>query len=753
MTTKTTVLSTLKTKMLVLRLAEIVLFALAAGSAMLAILRAALSLSITSAAIISIITIITVFIGLFFFYGLQNLNEKKVASFLNFNFPGWEFSSELLLQNEEVLAPVELAQRRRIEKQIAALTEEVKVPHRLGAASIVFTVSLALYFLPEFSSQTNSSLSAPLSRQANKKTPVKLDRWEVDVVPPAYTGLSSLKVKASKQLKVVAGSKLTWSLFFSAEPERIFLFRPGRDTLWRKPNENNATLTLTTEENFIYQLGWVEAGKAILSDYFSVQAEEDRAPEIELPGMTQFTELKSGNERRKPVKAVLGDDFGLTQGYLIATVSKGSGESVKFREETIPFHHPKKIIGKKVNAVTTIDLKQLGLEPGDELYFYVEARDNKRPRANVARTETFFIALADTSQTVTVDEEGLGVDLMPEYFRSQRQIIIDSEKILALKKQRQISTQQFNTSSNELGYDQKVLRLRYGQFLGEEFETNIGGHLAESEHAEDEQKDLTQQFGHQHDHESEHQPTEQQQTTSEDHRHSEHEENGKSTSETPWEAFVHSHDNEEEATFFIRSIKAKLKAALTLMWDAELHLRMYDPARSLPYQYKILKLLKEISNDSRIYVHRTGFDPPPLKEEKRLTGDQSEILNPSFRSTSGAEQTDVSISEAITLLQEKQQSNLYSLSTAELQTLQRAGNLLAQAAVEQPSTFLPALSVLRTIMDGKLSNEDAREGTSLLTRALWMIQPVKDATPSGKGITLHTLDEQVIQQLENVNPR
>ena len=63
------------------------------------------------------------------------------------------------------------------------------------------------------------------------------------------------------------------------------------------------------------------------------------------------------------------------------------------------------------------------------------------------------------------------------------------------------------------------------------------------------------------------------------------------------------------------------------MWDAELHLRLYDPEKSLPYQYRALKLLKEISQDSRIYVHRTGFEPPPLKEEKRLTGDLTEIKN------------------------------------------------------------------------------------------------------------------------------
>ena len=61
---------------------------------------------------------------------------------------------------------------------------------------------------------------------------------------------------------------------------------------------------------------------------------------------------------------------------------------------------------------------------------------------------------------------------MPEYFRSQRQIIIDSEKLLREKKC--IAKETFNARSNSLAYDQKVLRLRYGEFLGEEFESGIG---------------------------------------------------------------------------------------------------------------------------------------------------------------------------------------------------------------------------------------------------------------------------------------
>ena len=130
------------------------------------------------------------------------------------------------------------------------------------------------------------------------------------------------------------------------------------------------------------------------------------------------------------VKSSLSDDYGLTNGQIIATVSKGNGESVKFREEKLRFSTPGKISGKQVHAALILNLQKLGLAPGDELYFYVEAIDTKTPVANYSRTETFFIALQDTTTEIVTSDAGLGVDLLPEYFRSQRQIIIDTEKLL-----------------------------------------------------------------------------------------------------------------------------------------------------------------------------------------------------------------------------------------------------------------------------------------------------------------------------------
>jgi hypothetical protein len=69
----------------------------------------------------------------------------------------------------------------------------------------------------------------------------------------------------------------------------------------------------------------------------------------------------------------------------------------------------------------------MDMAPGDELYFYVEALDN---HAQATRSDLFIVSLTDTAQVTLAEAMTLGINPVPEYFRSQRQIIIDTEKLL-----------------------------------------------------------------------------------------------------------------------------------------------------------------------------------------------------------------------------------------------------------------------------------------------------------------------------------
>ena len=105
-------------------------------------------------------------------------------------------------------------------------------------------------------------------------------------------------------------------------------------------------------------------------------------------------------------------------------------------------------------------------------YIYtLNATDNNNQQT---QSDTYIISIADTADLMSFDGIINSVNLKPEYFRSQRQIIIETEQLL--KDKPSITQDAFNNKSNDLGIDQKLLRLRYGKFLGEEFEANIGEH-------------------------------------------------------------------------------------------------------------------------------------------------------------------------------------------------------------------------------------------------------------------------------------
>ncbi len=681
-------------------------------------------------------------------YQLFQLTDQKFVQYLNSHYPQLEESADLLLVTNASLSGLQGLQLQKVLQRFDEVYPEIKLPNRLIQSVVVFFVCVTAYlvltsFVSPIVKSSNSNATNLATTLANQtKGSATISFLSISVFPPAYTGLKLFE-SPSSNLKVPEGSTVTWSIEFSDSIKEASLLLSGKDSIGLKAVNNSYSTTLNLTQSGFYQIQWRD-DKTIRSDYFRIEIINDQSPKITIDNLNQFTKLSYADKRTVPLRATLSDDFGLTRASIIATVSKGSGESVKFREEKLMFKTPTIISGKTIKASRTLDLQKLGLEPGDELYFYVEAFDNKTPLPNYSRTETFFIALTDTTKQEAIEDEGLGVDLMPDYFRSQRQLIIDTEKLLKERKQKTV--QEFKSTSNELGYDQKVLRLRYGQFLGEEFEGQIGP--VSSEEVKDDHESTIEKFSHVHDKENEHNLVAEKKPTPTGHSHDEQEPGEK---EDPLAAFAHNHDDSEQATFFIQSVRAKLKAALTVMWDAELHLRLYEPAKSLPYQYTALKLLKEISNDSRIYVHRTGFDPPPLKEEKRLTADLSEVFNSVGNSERLQAEIYPEIRKALLMIEVLLQEKRNALSVVHKEQLHRAGQELAGVAIAQPGQYLEGLSLLKRLTDDTVDSSEFNNIVSAVQEVFWKVVPPQSLSPGKKVLTTHNLDEQFLNSLEQLH--
>ncbi len=374
-------------------------------------------------------------------------------------------------------------------------------------------------------------------------------------------------------------------------------------------------------------------------------------PIISISSPKPNTIIDFGQPTKVGLALKITDDYGILNASINATIASGSGEGVRFKEQVIPFatsfyqHLP------SYQLQQIIDLKKLQMQPGDELYFYIKALDNYNHQT---RSDIYIVTLPDTTQLMSIEGLANNINFKPELFRSERQIIIDAEQLLRDKDT--LAIENFNNRSNNLAVDQKLLRLRYGKFLGEEDESDIGLEDAESLDAS-EFGDGTKMI----------------------------------------EAVTDNHDMAEDATFLDAETKKRLKAVLNEMWSAELRLRTFKPQEALPFAYKALRLLKDLQQQSRAYVAKTSFKTTPLKPEKRLSADLTKIFPPLTQQQIAIKQSDDLVIKAAIEVLDNLKNNSQIQST-KITVLSQAAQQLSAKSTIQPTIYLRAFEAIKKVI-------------------------------------------------------
>ncbi|CAA9232814.1 MAG: FIG045085: Hypothetical protein [uncultured Adhaeribacter sp.] len=648
---------------------------------------------------------------------IYHLSPVIIAQHLNRTQPNLEESCHLLLTPPESLTMLERLQVQRLTALLQVLNpaQAIIISDKKTWFTLFISLVIAglMFLVPALPSSTGAVpiiASIPENQLKNicQNVP-QIQTITIRVSPPAYTRRQAYTVN-QPNFKAEAGSRITWQIQTTAEISNLHLTLSSQRRLTFRKEKNiphQYTLTFTPASSFIYTLD-VNTSK---SDFYAAELLPDQNPVISIQQPKPFTELLFGEAPNVALVARLTDDYGLRKASIVATTAQGSGESVKFREIQYPLSLPKN--QKEYTFRKNIDLKALGLTYGDELYFYVQAQDNNR---GYTRSESYLIQLEDT--TVVTDGAGLslGVSVVPAYFRSQRQLIIDTEKLI--REQKTLTPAAFLERSNNLGADQKILRLRYGKFLGEESETNIGPGPAGAEH----------HAGDGHDHE----PAPAQ----------------LNSANQLLDPYIHKHDTEEDATYFEPAVKTQLKAALAHMWEAELQLRLSQPKAALPFEYKALRLLKEVQQKSRAYVRKMGFEPPVLNEaEKRLTGDLAKIIAPTHTENRSAKQLYPYIRQAMPWLAAQNAGATTTGRDAIL--LQQAGQELAAIAVQQPAKYLKNLRDLRKLITevqaGKIT---CNACLTSVAAAFENVLPLPKPAPGARTINRNPLASQYFRNLK-----
>ena len=654
------------------------------------------------------------FAHLIFSHKWRQLIPDNFLQHLNRRFPDFEESAQLLIEEDSDLSPMRRLQRNRAR---AVYTENLTrlaqwrplIKYRLAIAVILVFVLIAM---------TSSQLRLLADRWLSASTTIitaagtnagatQITHMAISIQPPEYTGLPASKTNLAN-LDIVEGSLVEWDLAFSSTADHYILQLSDGQTIDLGPDADDhwhASSTILRTD--LYRIiGKTADQETSIGDIYALTVTLDQAPDVRiLVPDTSTLEIPKQGPATFSSSVLIKDDYGVQSAEIIASVAKGSGEGVKFRDQKLSFDTSEQT-DRGTLYQREWDLQALGMEPGDEIYFTVLATDNKQPDPNTGRSETVIVRWLEDEQT-GLAAEGLAIDFIPEFFKSQRQIIIDTEQLL--EDQNNLESQIFKDTSYEIGRAQADLKHKYGQYLGDEFGEGPGEQLgimheiaeaSAGEHGGDEPG--TDEHGHE-------------ESASINTRIS--------TTAEILDLFGHNHGDPEIGPITKRNPVALMKRAVSEMWQAEKHLMQAEPEQALPFEYEAYKYLKLARQADRIYVKRLGFEPPPVSEDRRLTGELDEILTYQLREdTNAAEQTGPRADQI--LLREAFNSLSTQTPSAELTTAQRAlftrlSAHLMSLSEQRPALIKQAATVEKLLLAGRQQIDACPDCITELNTTLW----------------------------------
>lgn len=605
-----------------------------------------------------------------------------ISRYLDAKYPILEESSALFLKPQTELTLLERLQLEKIGQYLPISKSFDSIWRKIGLNFMILLCSIGLSFLisqlpVSWVQQTIQATTSP-TLKIKENIPAQLETFKVTITPPAYTGKEE---RTQKQLSIRAevNAKVNWKFETNKALKSLKMVFNEKESYQLKPLNEDSTewaFNKNINQSGFYQL--VLDGQK--SDLYQLEVIPDLPVQIKIVQPKPRTIIDIGQPQKLNLHITLTDDYGVKDAFVSVTMASGKGEGVSFTEKKLALN-TRFNNQKQVNIQQLVELKTLGMKPGDELYFFVQALDN---HGQMSRSDVYFVSIIDPTELMSMAGMTNGIDLVPEYFRSQRQIIIDTEKLL--KEQPSLSVAEFKNRSNALGIDQKLLRLRYGKFLGEESETEIGGdHDHDDGHDHEGEGAAEEKFG---------------------------------DVQAIMDKYAHKHDIAEDATFFEPELKAQLKTVLTEMWKSELQLRTYKPESALPFEYKALRLLKDLQQKSRAYVAKTTIKTPALKPEKRLSGELNKIGSP--LQIADFEKKDQSTGKLKTLLSLlESRKNGKAFNELDRLLLREAEGQLIGAAANQPGAYLPALKSLRRMsVAAKVNLKDIEQVQEVLQRLI-----------------------------------
>jgi hypothetical protein len=655
-----------------------------------------------------------------------SININSMLEHINCTFLEFEQSSQLLLENQPN-SILQRLQKRKVEQlfkqqQILNKIHQSIAPVEYKSALKILLISIILFAVQQFTDGMYSpySKSSPptniLLTTAEKISEPKLLSSTIVITPPEYMNRKTIQT-SDMNLHIMEGSEIRWRLDFSRKDITYYMVNSEGHRIQIKHQENNKFEYLQVfSQSSLYSFAYMENGQfTSLDDVYTIAVTMDQLPKIKITKPNQsLVEIPKLGPANFELEVKISDDFGLSKTFIQASVASGSGEAVKFRDEVFNFDETQ-TTAKESNFKKHWDLQQLKMEPGDEVYFKVITEDNKQPDAQQVKSSSIIVRWLD-NEIQQMAADGLRINFVPEYFRSQRQIIIETEQLIEDRKD--LSQQQINELSRSLGHSQNDLKAKYGEYLGDEVGEGLGEEVSavaalehQGELGEDDQEhDETQpEIGHAHEEMIDH--------------------NDRSGSSELIARFTHNHGSTEIGPMSKLDPKSWMKKAVNEMWQAELHLMLSEPERALEFEYKAYDYLKLATAAERIYVKRLGFEPPPVNEDTRLTGELKDILSYSSRVEDNLDtgSNTVLLQSIFSLLSDPKDKPLNITETALLKDMKQWLLVLSES---RPALIKQAATIERILSSDSIAIKKCNQCISNLKQKIWQLMPAAKSQPN-----------------------
>jgi hypothetical protein len=272
---------------------------------------------------------------------------------------------------------------------------------------------------------TKNGRSVSKSRRIKVGLTPKIERAFVEIKPPAYTGIAARETKYEfKNLTALVGSEIKFRLQ-SNRPLSAggIVLAEAPSTLMKSTAENEVTGTVVAKDSARLQFSVVDAQghPSVENPTAPLTVTHDLPPEItiEAPAQDAFV----CDDFVVEVRISASDDYGLKTVRIHRALNDvfSAPKIVNFTEIT-----------RSTGESLTLDIKQLGVQPGDTIAIFAEAVDTC-PEPHLTRTRTLHLMVISTEEYNNYLRERTDIsDIQGKYTKllNQFQDLIDEQKEL-----------------------------------------------------------------------------------------------------------------------------------------------------------------------------------------------------------------------------------------------------------------------------------------------------------------------------------